>query len=135
MIANIEPALLHMPLTYLAQTNIHGRLGGCTVNHDKVCHLPFVELNTRQSLRSFCFQNSFGNLFVLLLDALAIGVQFFTDAMERDSEVGASEMLEDFLMAQMDDPMVRYEDHRRMMVGEVVLIYESDGTARNFMGW
>ncbi|KMT52136.1 DNA maturase B [Pseudomonas fildesensis] len=69
------------------------------------------------------------------LDALAIGVQFFTDSMEKDSEVGASEMLEEYLMQHMEDPLVGFEDHRQMMIGDVMMQYEEDGTTTNYMGW
>lgn len=69
------------------------------------------------------------------LDALAIGVQFFTEALERDSEVGASEMLEDFLMDQMENPLVGFDDHRQMLMGDVTLTFEADGTTTNIMGW
>jgi hypothetical protein len=69
------------------------------------------------------------------LDALAIGVQFFTEAMEKDSEVGASEMLEEYLMHHMEDPLVGFEDHRQMMIGDVMMQYETDGTTTNYMGW
>lgn len=69
------------------------------------------------------------------LDALAIGVQFFTEAMEKDSEVGASEMLEEYLMHHMEDPLVGFEDHRQMMIGDVMMQYEEDGTTTNYMGW
>ncbi|KMT54986.1 DNA maturase B [Pseudomonas fildesensis] len=69
------------------------------------------------------------------LDALAIGVQFFTEAMEKDSEVGASEMLEEYLMQHMEDPLVGFEDHRQMMIGDVMMQYETDGTTTNYMGW
>jgi hypothetical protein len=52
------------------------------------------------------------------LDALAIGVQFFTEAMEKDSEVGAQEMLADFLEGSNGKPIARLRvghvlDHRR----------------------
>ncbi|OZO00940.1 DNA maturase B [Pseudomonas sp. IB20] len=69
------------------------------------------------------------------LDALAIGVQFFTESMEKDSEVGASEMLEEYLMHHMEDPLVGFEDHRQMMLGDVMMQYEEDGTTTNYMGW
>ncbi|MFJ4131881.1 phage terminase large subunit [Pseudomonas cyclaminis] len=69
------------------------------------------------------------------LDALAIGVQFFTEAMEKDSEVGASEMLEEYLMHHMEDPLMGFEDHRQMMIGDVMMQYEEDGRTTNYMGW
>jgi len=69
------------------------------------------------------------------LDALAIGVQFFTDALEKDSEIGASEMLEDFLMQHLENPLVGFDDHREMMMGDVTMSFEADGTTSNYMGW
>ena len=69
------------------------------------------------------------------LDALAIGVQFFTDAMEKDSDVGASEMLEEFLMHHMENPLIGFEEHRQMALGDVTMQYEEDGTTTNYMGW
>lgn len=69
------------------------------------------------------------------LDALAIGVQFFTEALEKDSEAGASEMLEDFLMQHLENPLIGFEDHRQMAIGDVVMQYEEDGTMSNYMGW
>ncbi|MGY1448477.1 hypothetical protein ACW582_14955 [Pseudomonas chlororaphis] len=66
---------------------------------------------------------------------MAIGTQFFTDALEKDSEVGASEMLEEFLMAHMGNPLMGFEDHRQMLMGEVTMQYEADGTTTNYMGW
>ena len=69
------------------------------------------------------------------LDALAIGVQFFTEALEKDSEVGASEMLEEFLQQHMEDALVGFEDHRQMLMGDVVMHFEADGATTNYMGW
>jgi hypothetical protein len=70
------------------------------------------------------------------LDALAIGVQFFTDAMEKDSKVGESEMMQEFLEAQMENQLMGFEDIRRIAVSESVdIYYEDDGTTTNFMGW
>lgn len=62
-------------------------------------------------------------------------MQFFTEMLQRDSEEGASKMLEDFLMDQMEDPLVGFDDHRQMLMGDVMLSYEADGTTTNFMGW
>lgn len=70
------------------------------------------------------------------LDALAIGVQFFTEAMEKDSKVGESEMMQEFLEAQMENQLMGFEDIRRISVSESVdIYYEDDGTMSNYMGW
>ncbi|KPA96897.1 phage terminase large subunit [Pseudomonas asplenii] len=70
------------------------------------------------------------------LDALAIGVQFFTEAMERDSEVGAQEMLSDYLEEQMESPLHGYESAMRLAVtGEVVMSWEDDTAAGSFIEW
>ncbi len=44
-------------------------------------------------------------------------------------------MLEDFLMQQMEDPLVGFDDHRQMLMGNVMLSFEADGTTTNYMGW
>lgn len=69
------------------------------------------------------------------LDALAIGVAFFVESMEKDSEEGASEMLEEFLQAHMEDDLVGYEGACQIMSGGVEIIYNDDGTEDNYMGW
>ncbi|WYW04301.1 terminase large subunit [Pseudomonas phage vB_PpuP-Kompost-2] len=70
------------------------------------------------------------------LDALAIGVQFFTEAMEKDSKVGESEMMQEFLEAQMENQLMGFEDIRRIAVSDSVdIFYEDDGTMSNYMGW
>lgn len=63
------------------------------------------------------------------LDALAIGVQFFLEAMEKDSDKGASEMLDDFLQEHMENAMTGFEDLRSMALsgGDVTLRWEDDG--------
>ncbi|WGH28309.1 DNA packaging protein B [Pseudomonas phage 10P302A] len=70
------------------------------------------------------------------LDALAIGVQFFTEAMEKDSAVGEQEMMQEFLEAQMENQLMGFEDIRRLSVSESVdIYYEDDGSMSNYMGW
>lgn len=44
-------------------------------------------------------------------------------------------MLEDFLMQQMEGPLVGFDDHRQMLMGDVMLSFEADGTTTNYMGW
>lgn len=61
------------------------------------------------------------------LDALAIGVQFFTYALEKDPEIDASEMLEEFLMPHLENPLLGFDDYREMLMGDVTMHFESDG--------
>lgn len=71
------------------------------------------------------------------LDALAIGVQFFTDAMEKDSKVGEEEMLAEYLEKHLEDAMVGFAQAREIACGENVHMSwdDEDGTEGNFMGW
>lgn len=70
------------------------------------------------------------------LDALAIGVQFFTDAMEKDSKVGEQEMLSEFLEAHLEDAMSGYDSARKLAISDSIdILYEDDGTMTNYMGW
>lgn len=70
------------------------------------------------------------------LDALAIGVQFFTEALERDSKVGESEMLQEFLESHMEDALMGHDRLLEMSISEGVSIqYEDDGSMSNYMGW
>ncbi|UMM62457.1 hypothetical protein [Pseudomonas phage PCW2] len=70
------------------------------------------------------------------LDALAIGVQFFTEALERDSKVGESEMLQEFLESHMEDALIGHDRLLEMSISEGVSIqYEDDGSMTNYMGW
>ncbi|UFK26826.1 DNA packaging protein large subunit [Pseudomonas phage Pst_GM1] len=70
------------------------------------------------------------------LDALAIGVQFFTEALERDSKVGESEMLQEFLESHMEDALMGHDRLLEMSISEGVSIqYEDDGSMTNYMGW
>ena len=70
------------------------------------------------------------------LDALAIGVQFFTEALERDSKVGESEMLQEFLESHMEDALMGHDRLLEMSIsGGVSIQYEDDGSMTNYMGW
>ncbi|AUV61705.1 terminase large subunit [Pseudomonas phage Henninger] len=71
------------------------------------------------------------------LDALAIGVQFFTEAMERDSKVGEQEMLQEFLEAHLENAMSGFEDARKLAISDSIeILYEDDGSMEgNYMGW
>jgi len=70
------------------------------------------------------------------LDALAIGVQFFVEAMEKDSKVGESEMLAEFLESHMENQMMGYEDIRKVAISDTIdITYEDDGSLTNYCGW
>lgn len=70
------------------------------------------------------------------LDALAIGVQFFTDAMEKDSKVGEQEMLSEFLEAHLEDAMSGYDSASKLAISDSIdILYEDDGSMTNYMGW
>ncbi|QNJ57482.1 terminase large subunit [Pseudomonas phage Waldo5] len=70
------------------------------------------------------------------LDALAIGVQFFTDALERNSEAGESEMLQEFLESHMENALMGHDRLQELAVSDSVSIFfEDDGTETNYMGW
>lgn len=70
------------------------------------------------------------------LDALAMGVQFFTDAMEKDSKVGESEMMQEFLEAQMENQLMGFDDVRKVALSDSIdIYYEDDGSMSNYMGW
>lgn len=70
------------------------------------------------------------------LDALAIGVQFFTESMERDSEVGAQEMLSDFIEEHMERHLHGFESAMQLAVtGEVVMSWEDDTDTGSFIEW
>lgn len=70
------------------------------------------------------------------LDALAIGVQFFVESMEKDSKVGEQEMMQEFLEAQMENQLMGFEDARRIAVSDTIdIYYEDDGSMENYMGW
>ncbi|MGV8919533.1 MAG: phage terminase large subunit [Pseudomonas sp.] len=70
------------------------------------------------------------------LDALAIGVQFFTEAMEKDSKVGEQELLQEFLESHLENAMTGYEDSLKLAISDTIEIqYEDDGSLTNYMGW
>lgn len=62
------------------------------------------------------------------LDALAIGCQYFTENMALDSEAGAEEMTEEFIMEHMDDLYKGFNDTIEMvMAGNLTIRFEDDG--------
>lgn len=71
------------------------------------------------------------------LDALAIGVQFFVEAMEKNSEEGAQELMEDFLEEHMKSDLTGFEDLRSFALegGDVTIMWEEDdGFGSNYLG-
>ena len=70
------------------------------------------------------------------LDALAIGVQFFTEALEKDSKAGEQEMLQEFLESHLEEALMGHDRLMKMAVADDVYIqYEDDGSTTNYMGW
>lgn len=71
------------------------------------------------------------------LDALAIGVQFFVESMEKNSEEGSNELLQDFIEEHMKEALYGFEDARNMemMGGDVTIRWEDDdGGGSNYLG-
>ncbi|WP_337056777.1 phage terminase large subunit [Pseudomonas sp. USHLN015] len=71
------------------------------------------------------------------LDALAIGVQFFVESMEKNSEEGASELLQEFLEHHMESEMTGFEDAQRIAMdgSDVTIQWEDDWSFRsNYLG-
>lgn len=73
------------------------------------------------------------------LDALAIGVRFLVDYMEKDSKSGADEMTEDWLMEQLDED--RINDNLKRMIdsnGDMEILIGNDVDAvweGSYMQW
>ena len=72
------------------------------------------------------------------LDALAIGVQFFVESMEKNSEEGSRELLGEFIAQHMESDLYGYADVRLMEVmgGDVTIRWEDDdgGFGSNYLG-
>ena len=71
------------------------------------------------------------------LDALAIGVQFFVESMEKNSEEGSNELLGEFIEQHMESELYGAEDTRLMqlMGGDVTIQWEDDGGGgSNYLG-
>lgn len=69
------------------------------------------------------------------LDAVAIGVQYFTESMAKDSKVGESELMEEFLEHHMSDDRMGFNSMRELTMGACSIQYEDDGMVSNYMGW
>lgn len=72
------------------------------------------------------------------LDALAIGVQFFVESMEKNSEEGSRELLGEFIELHMESDLYGYAEVRSMEVmgGDVTIRWEDDdgGFGSNYLG-
>ncbi|MBH9197002.1 phage terminase large subunit [Pseudomonas aeruginosa] len=72
------------------------------------------------------------------LDALAIGVQFFVESMEKNSEEGSREVLGEFIEQHMENDLYGHADVRLMLVmgGDVTIRWEDDdgGFGSNYLG-
>ncbi|WP_165672928.1 phage terminase large subunit [Metapseudomonas otitidis] len=71
------------------------------------------------------------------LDALAIGVQFFVESMEKNSEEGASELLQEFLEHHMESELTGFEDAQRIVMegSDVTIQWEDDWSFKaNYLG-
>lgn len=69
------------------------------------------------------------------LDALAIGVAFFTDSMEKDSVQGEADMVEDFIESHLEDAMMGHDSLREIVVAGVHMQWEDEeGADGNFIG-
>ncbi|WP_440781939.1 phage terminase large subunit [Pseudomonas aeruginosa] len=72
------------------------------------------------------------------LDALAIGVQFFVESMEKNSEEGSKELLAEFIDQHMENDIYGHADVRLMLVmgGDVTIRWEDDdgGFGSNYLG-
>ncbi|WP_087502332.1 phage terminase large subunit [Pseudomonas sp. SID14000] len=68
------------------------------------------------------------------LDALAIGVQFFVESMEKDSGKGSEEMLQEFLEKHMENDLAGYEDRLVLSLGgDVTITWEDEGGGSNYI--
>lgn len=72
------------------------------------------------------------------LDALAIGVMYFLECMEKDSDKGVQEATEEFLMYHMKDPLKGFEDTLKVTIGgDLTVQWEQDEglTEGSFIKW
>lgn len=72
------------------------------------------------------------------LDAFAIGVAYFIECLEKDSQNGLQEATEEFLMEHMKDPLKGFEDTMSMTLeGDFTIQWENDSNANegSFLKW
>lgn len=76
------------------------------------------------------------------LDALAIGVAFFVESMAKDSQKGAQELTEEYIMEHMEQAIKGFSGAREVTSlssfgsGDgLLVVYEDDSDSGNFMGW
>lgn len=72
------------------------------------------------------------------LDAFAIGVMYFLECMEKDSDRGAQEATEEFLMSHVKDPLKGFDDTIKMVLGgDLTVQWENDDMSSegSFIKW
>ena len=69
------------------------------------------------------------------LDALALGVEFLRESMQLDSHKVEAEVMEAFLEAHMEKPLVGGEAARMIRSEGVYFYYEDDGDSSKFIEW
>ncbi|QNJ57260.1 terminase large subunit [Pseudomonas phage Stalingrad] len=70
------------------------------------------------------------------LDALAIGVQYFVDSMEKDSQKGEQEMVADFIEEHMKEHLSGHDRVQEVLIGGVSMTWEDDdNTGGSFIDW
>lgn len=69
------------------------------------------------------------------LDALALGVEFLRESMQLDSHKVEAEVMEAFLEAHMEKPLVGGESARMIRSEGVDFYYEDDGDSFQFIEW
>ncbi|MNV74365.1 hypothetical protein D3C71_1675770 [compost metagenome] len=56
--------------------------------------------------------------------------------MERDSKVGESEMLQEFLESHMENDLMGFEDIRSVAVSDTIdIMFTDEGSLTNYCGW
>ncbi len=72
------------------------------------------------------------------LDAFTIGVMYFLECMEKDSDRGAQEATEEFLMSHVKDPLKGFDDTIKMVLGgDLTVQWENDDMSSegSFIKW
>lgn len=70
------------------------------------------------------------------LDALAIGVQYFVDSMEKDSQKGEQEMVADFIEEHMKEHLTGHDRVQEVLIAGVSMTWEDDyNTGGSFIDW
>ncbi|CBZ42022.1 terminase large subunit [Pseudomonas phage phi15] len=70
------------------------------------------------------------------LDALAIGVQYFVDSMEKDSQKGEQEMVADFIEEHMKEHLTGHDRVQEALIGGITMQWEDDDDSNgSFIDW